>query len=84
MSVLYAVQIRAARIFLGWRQDELAKAAKVGIATIQRIEQAGGLAMGNVATIMRLQHALEKAGIKFLDTDRDGGPGVRWKRPPSV
>ena len=80
--MLYSSQIRAARALLAWRQGDLAKAAKVGVATINRIEQQTAVAMGNVATIMRLQQALEKAGIKFLDTDTNGGPGVRWKSAP--
>ena len=82
--MLYAAQIRAARALLGWRQEELAGAANVGLSTIQKIEQTGGLVMGNVSTVMRLQQALEKAGIKFLDTDPHGGPGVRWKDAPRV
>ncbi|MGE3897218.1 MAG: multiprotein-bridging factor 1 family protein [Variibacter sp.] len=76
--MLYAAQIRAARALLAWRQEDLAKASKVGLATIQRIEQAGGIAMANVSTLLRLQEALEKAGIRFLDADQAGGVGVRW------
>ena len=80
--MLYAAQLRAARVLLGWRQEELAKAANIGLSTIQKIEQTGGLVMGNVSTVMRLQQALENAGIKFLDTDSNGGPGVRWMSTP--
>ena len=39
MEVLQAAQIRAARALLAWRQEELAKAAKIGLATLARIEQ---------------------------------------------
>jgi len=77
--MLQAGQIRAARALLGWRQEDLAKAAKVGLATLARIEQREGRVQGNVSTIMRIQEALEKAGIRFLE-DEVEGYGVRLKR----
>lgn len=77
--MLYSAQIRAARALLGWRQDDLARAAKVGLATIQRIEQRQGPAMANMATLLRLQEALEKAGVVFLNTEGGGGFGVRLR-----
>lgn len=80
--MLQAGQIRAARALLGWRQEDLAKAAKVGLATLARIEQREGLARGNVSTIVRIQEALEKAGIRFLE-DQGEGYGVRLERPAS-
>jgi transcriptional regulator with XRE-family HTH domain len=78
--MLQAGQIRAARALLGWRQEDLAKAAKVGLATLARIEQREGQAQGNVSTIVRIQEALEKVGIRFLE-DEGEGYGVRLKRP---
>jgi transcriptional regulator with XRE-family HTH domain len=73
--MLQAAQIRAARALLGWRQEDLSKAAKVGMATLGRIEQGAGMVQGNFSTIMRLQTALERKGIRFLN---DGeGFGVR-------
>ncbi len=75
--MIHASQIRAARALLGWRQDELAKASGVGIATIQRLENSKGPLSGYFSTIMRIQSALEKAGILFLDHDAGGGIGVR-------
>ena len=72
-------QIRAARAMLGWRQEDLAKAAKTGLATIARIEQqADGAAQGHVSTIIRVQEALERAGVRFLEDD-GMGYGVRLK-----
>jgi predicted transcriptional regulator len=71
----YSGQIRAARALLGLRQDQLAKAAKIGLATLQRIEQTDGLVQANFSTVLKIQGALEKAGIEFTD---DGGKvGVR-------
>ena len=72
---------RAARAFLAWRQEDLAKEAKVGLATIARIEQGQGAVQGNVSTIIRIQDALERAGIRFLDNEAGGGIGVRLITP---
>ncbi|MBV9066031.1 MAG: helix-turn-helix transcriptional regulator [Methylobacteriaceae bacterium] len=63
--MLYAAQLRAGRALLGWRQDDLAKRAGVGLATVQRIEQSGGIVTGNARTIWKLQATLEGAGVQF-------------------
>lgn len=73
--MLQAGQIRAARALLGWLQRDLAKASKTGLATIARIEQRDGPAQGHVSTIMRIQAALERAGVRFIE--EDGAFGVR-------
>ena len=70
-------QIRAARALLGWRQEDLSKAAGVGIATIRRIERANTNQTGYVSTISRIQTALETAGILLIDDDGTAGIGVR-------
>jgi transcriptional regulator with XRE-family HTH domain len=75
--MLHSAQIRAARALLDWRQEDLSRAAKVALATVQRIEAGKGMAGGNVATIFRIQQALEKAGVQFQASGPDGGPGVR-------
>jgi transcriptional regulator with XRE-family HTH domain len=72
----FAAQIRAARGLLGWSQSELARAAGVGLATLQRIEQSEGVVKGNFATVLKIQNALEHAGIRFTD-DGGGEIGVR-------
>ncbi len=79
--MLQSSQIRAARALLGWNQHDLAKAAKIGIATIRRIESQEGPMMGYVSTLMRIQSAFEKAGIRFIDNDAAGGIGVRFAAP---
>ena len=79
--MLQAAQIRAARALLGWRQGDLAKAAKIGLATIARIEQGEGMVQGNFATIMKIQQALEREGISFI-AEPDGGFGVRLEKKP--
>ncbi len=72
----YSSQIRAARALLGWSQVALAQAAGVGIATLQRIEQNEGVVKGNFSTVLKIQRALEEAGIHFID-DEAGDIGVR-------
>jgi len=79
--MLQTAQIRAARALLGWSQGDLAKAARVSIATIRRIEAKEGPMMGYVSTLMSIQSAFEKAGILFLDSEPGGGIGVRLAAP---
>jgi transcriptional regulator with XRE-family HTH domain len=69
-----------ARAALGWTTSELAKAAKVGISTVNRFET--DQAVPIPATLTAIQRALEDAGIIFLDDGEtnDGGPGVRLKK----
>ncbi len=74
--VLQSSQIRAARALLGWRQEDLAKASKVGLATVARIEQGKGVVQGNFSTIMKIQQTLERAGISFI-AEPGGVVGVR-------
>jgi transcriptional regulator with XRE-family HTH domain len=75
----FAAQIRAARALLGWSQSELAREAGIGLATLQRIEQNEGVVKGNFATVLKIQNALERAGIHFTD-DGVGEIGVRLKK----
>ena len=79
--MLQASQIRAARALLGWRQEDLAKASKVGLATVARIEQGEGPAQGHVSTIIRIQDALQHAGVRFVEDD-DRGFGVLIEKRP--
>lgn len=79
--MIQAAQIRAGRALLGWRQQDLAKAAKAGLATVARIEQREGPAQGHTSTIIRIQEALERAGVRFTD-DEAGGFGVRLIKKP--
>jgi transcriptional regulator with XRE-family HTH domain len=75
------MQIRAARALLGLSQTELAKKASIGVATLQRLEMAGGELRGSARTIWKLQKTLESAGIVFLDEEGNAGPGVRLRNP---
>jgi transcriptional regulator with XRE-family HTH domain len=72
----FSSQIRAARALLGWNQSKLARMAGVGLATLQRIEQSEGVVKGHFGTVLKIQKALENAGINFTD-DEAGEVGVR-------
>ena len=74
----YSAQIRAARALLGWSQENLARRAAIGLATLRRIEQNEGIVKGNFSTISKIQRALEQAGIHFTE-DNTGEIGVRLK-----
>lgn len=81
--MLYVEQIRAARALLSWNQMELAGKSGVGISTIKRIETGTGLLRSSTSSAWRIQQALEKAGIIFIDGDDSTGPGVRLSKPIS-
>lgn len=74
----FSAQIRAARALLGWSQTHLAHGAGIGLATLQRIEQTEGVVKGNFSTILKIQKALEEAGIRFTDGET-GEIGVALK-----
>jgi transcriptional regulator with XRE-family HTH domain len=77
----FSSQIRAARALLGWSQSRLARAAGIGLATLQRIEQSEGVVKGNFATVLKIRKALENAGVSFSNNDA-GEIGV-WLRTKS-
>jgi predicted transcriptional regulator len=72
-------QIKAARALLGWSQADLARGSGVSEPTIARLEAAGGEIGGRQGTARKIQAALEKAGIEFIN-ENGGGPGVRLRR----
>jgi hypothetical protein len=69
-------QIRAARAFVRWSADDLARASAVGVATIRRAELAEAETSMNAPNDAAVRRALEAAGVEFID-ENDCGPGVR-------
>ena len=67
-----------ARAALGIGVRELAEAAGVTPATFSRFEN--GHRRGYADTLLKIQAALEAAGIEFLNGD---APGVRLRKPPT-
>jgi predicted transcriptional regulator len=73
-------QIKASRALLAWSQEDLAEAADVSLPTIKRLEANDGPVGGRSGTGAKIQIALERAGVEFIDED-GGGPGVRLRKP---
>ena len=68
-------QLRAARGLVGWSQGDLAGAAELSRATINRAETIGVSA----ETVVAIQRTLEKAGVIFV-AENGEGPGVRLRK----
>lgn len=76
-------QLRAARALAGLDQRALAKASRLSLPTIQRMEASEGVVRGNVESLMKLIAALERLGIEVISEGAlsdAGGRGVRLKR----
>ena len=74
-------QIRMARAALGWSVRDLGKRAGVSGNTVSRFENGSG---AMVDTLVRMQTALESAGVVFIPADHTGGPGVRLRPSPAA
>ena len=72
-------QLRAARGLLGWSQAELAARAGLSLPTVKRLEGGFGPRVSEDAKV-KVQKAIEAAGIEFLD-ENGGGLGVRFRKP---
>ncbi len=70
-------QLRAARALLGWSQEELATRARVGLSTVRALEKERR--GGEIASLKPIRDALTGAGIVFLYSSGDMGPGVRLR-----
>ena len=65
-------QIKAARALLGWSQADLAEELGVSEPTIARLESIDGELGGREVTAQKLQAAIERAGVAFLDPNGGG------------
>lgn len=73
-------QLRAARSLIGMEQADLALAAGVSINTIRLMEKRGGDTLtSSLTTVKKVQEALERAGVEFLNHGRQG---VQLKTAP--
>jgi transcriptional regulator with XRE-family HTH domain len=63
-GALSPAQVRAARAWLGWSQDELANRSHVAKRTIARLESTGGST--HARTLHDLRRAFEEEGLEFL------------------
>jgi transcriptional regulator with XRE-family HTH domain len=76
LAMITPAQCRAARGLINWTQDDLAKAAEIGVVTVRLFET--GKAEPRSATLTVLRQALEAAGVQFIPKN-GGGAGVRLK-----
>lgn len=78
-DVLSVKQIKAARALLDWKQADLAAASGVSLAGLTNIER--GSADPRRATMVKIQEALEKAGIEIIHPADGKGEGARMAKP---
>lgn len=76
MSLITPALCRAARGLLGWNQDDLAKAARVGLNTLRNFEAGRSTPMAN--NLGAIEAALEAAGVQFIP-ENGGGAGLRLR-----
>ena len=74
-----AGRLRCAQLAALRRWSALARASKVGIATIRRVEVVEGEIPVTLANEAALRQALESAGVEFID-ENAGDPGVRLRK----
>jgi transcriptional regulator with XRE-family HTH domain len=72
-----AAQCRAARALLDITQSQLAVAANLGLSTVVDFEKRRRSV--SVEAIAAISHALQKAGVEFID-ENGGGAGVRLRK----
>ena len=71
-------QARGARAILGLSQPDVAKAAGVSTMTVKRAE-GSGLPPASADAMAKIERALEKAGVIFVEENGEGA-GVRLKK----
>jgi transcriptional regulator with XRE-family HTH domain len=68
---------RAARALLNWKASQLASAAGLGRATVERFEAGGTVRLSSAEAMLE---ALQDAGLEFIPAggkSLEGGPGLR-------
>jgi transcriptional regulator with XRE-family HTH domain len=68
MRVPSGYEIKAARVLLGLEQADVAKAAKIDVSTLSRIESAGFEPPGGLSkNVQAVLAVLEQRGIEFIE-----------------
>ena len=68
-------QCRAARGLINWTRKDLSRAAGVGERAVSDFER--GIRVSYDRTVRAMSHALQSAGVVFIDGNE---PGVKLKR----
>ena len=71
-------QIRQGRLLVRWTAKQLARAAGVRCAAVERAEGSTGELPLTIAHRQAIRRALESAGVEFID----GAPRVQLSRAP--
>jgi ribosome-binding protein aMBF1 (putative translation factor) len=71
-------QSRAARAWLDWSQDDLAKRASVALSTVRDFEKGRRTPIAN--NLEAIKRVLAEAGIELLFDDADKATGIAFKR----
>lgn len=81
---MFIEQCRGARALLGWSAQDLADAARIGVATVRRYETGASVAPLSVSA---MRDALVGNGVCFIEVGEasdGGGLGVRLANRASV
>jgi transcriptional regulator with XRE-family HTH domain len=73
-STLTTEVMKAARMLLGWSQDDLAQKSGVSSSRLRHLEAKPGPLGGRASTIAAIRKAFEDAGIEFSNGD---SPGIK-------
>jgi len=82
--MITAAQMRAARAFLRWSAEELAKQSGLSLPTIQRMEGAEGVPSSYTKNLDAVRYTLTKAGIIFIGGDDDEIVGVMFRDESAI
>lgn len=76
MAIMTGIQSRAARVLLGWSQEDLAERARINVSSVKRLE-AGSSAVTRVVE-SAVAAVFSEAGVTFLgEGEHVGGRAVR-------
>ena len=80
IRVATSFQIKAARALIGWTADDLSRRSAVSLRTIRRAELAERDTSITSANDLAVRHALEDAGVEFIDENGGGSGAACGKR----
>jgi hypothetical protein len=66
--MITGAQITASRALLGWSMRDLARHAALEIADVQEAEKLVKMPKRRLTDMLAIQHALQDAGIEFIDS----------------